>query len=311
MGKRHCYEKLVHQLITYDHETPWLEFKHNNYYPEMIGKDICALANSATMHDKEHAYMIWGIDDESYEIIGTEYNLQTLKQGNQEIESWLRNLLSKNINFNFYTVPIQNKNIGLFIIDKAISTPATFKNTDYIRIGSYTKRLNKYPQLQAQLWDKVRNLKFEKQYVKQDLELQTALQYLDYTKYFELKNIPLPTDIENISHYMEQEEIIKKQENNLYAITNLGAIFFAKKLEDFNQLSRKAMRIIQYGDNSKLNMLKEETRNKGYVIDFENIIKYIETLIPSSEVIEGALRYKKTSYPYTAPRYMKYIPFWA
>ena len=45
-------DKLVRQLCAYPDETPWLEFKHNNYDPEMIGQDISALANGATLDEK-------------------------------------------------------------------------------------------------------------------------------------------------------------------------------------------------------------------------------------------------------------------
>lgn len=51
-------EKLILELCKYPNETPWLEFKHNNYEPEMIGKDISALANSAALHEKSCAYML-------------------------------------------------------------------------------------------------------------------------------------------------------------------------------------------------------------------------------------------------------------
>ena len=30
-------ELLVRELVKFTDETPWLEFKHNNYNPEMIG----------------------------------------------------------------------------------------------------------------------------------------------------------------------------------------------------------------------------------------------------------------------------------
>ena len=71
-------DKLVRQLCAYPDETPWLEFKHNNYDPEMIGQDICALANSATLCKKNCAYFIWGIKNDTHEIVGTNYDLQNL-----------------------------------------------------------------------------------------------------------------------------------------------------------------------------------------------------------------------------------------
>ena len=50
-------ELLVNELRKLDNETAWVEFKHNNYNPEMIGSDISALANGAALHEKNQAYM--------------------------------------------------------------------------------------------------------------------------------------------------------------------------------------------------------------------------------------------------------------
>ena len=115
--------QLVEELIKMPTETAWVEFKHDNYNPEMIGQDICALANSATLHEKNSAYMVWGIHDRTHEIIGTNYNLQTLKKGEQEIENWLRSLLSDNVMFSFDSVNFGEKTVGILTIDKAMSFP--------------------------------------------------------------------------------------------------------------------------------------------------------------------------------------------
>ena len=239
-------EKLITELCKYDNETQWIEFKHNNYKAEMIGTDISALANSAALLERNCAYMIWGIDDATHEIIGTEYDLQTLKIGNQEIENWLRSLLSKNADFESYSITINDKKVTILIINRATNQTVTFKKVDYIRVGSYTKKLNEYPTLQAQLWNKINNSKFEERYSKIDLELNDALQLLNYSTYFDLKELPQPVDITGISHYMLEENILVRQDNGLFAITNLGAILFAKNLNDFSRLSRKAVRVIQY-----------------------------------------------------------------
>ena len=172
-------DRLVNELCKLPDEIQWVEFKHNNYNPEMIGQDISALANSTALHDKSCAYMLWGIDDATHEIVGTGYNLQTLKKGNQELENWLRSLLSQNADFEFHCVSMNDKNVGVLIIYRAVNQTVTFEKTDYIRVGSYTKKLNEYPALQAQLWDRLRNSKFEERYAKQDLELENALRLLD------------------------------------------------------------------------------------------------------------------------------------
>lgn len=299
--------KLVDRLRGYDSETYWFEFKHNNYDPEMIGQDISALANGAAYAEKNLAYMIWGIDDRTHEVVGTDYDQYTLKVGNQEIESWLRNLISKNAEFEFRTIQMKDSNMNdkrivVLIIHKATNQTVTFKKVDYIRVGSYTKKLSDYPQMQAQLWDKIRNSRFEEHFAKQDLTAEEAVQLLDFSIYFDIKKEPIPTELDGIIYYLTQEEILIKQDNGLYAITNLGAILFAKKLSAFPRLERKAVRVVQYQDKNRLNMLKEDVGNKGYAVGFDGLLKYIEALLPTQEVINGALRETVSAYPEIALR---------
>lgn len=295
-------QMLVSKLRMLSNETPWLEFKHDNYNPEMIGKDISALANSATLCDRPRAYMLWGVHDETHEIVGTNYNLQTLKKGNQELENWLRSLLSSNVDFEFSSVDMNGKTVGVLIIYCATDQPVMFQKVDYVRVGSYTRKLSDIPALRTKLWDKLRNSRFEERLALQDLTLEQALHLLDYASYFDITTIPLPTNAEGIAHYLTEEGIIIKQDNGLFAITNLGAILFAKRLSDFSKAARKSVRVVQYSDSSRMEMLKDESFNIGYASGFESIIKYIEALIPAKELIEAAFRKKETAYPILAIR---------
>lgn len=169
-------------------------------------------------------------------------------------------------------------------------------------MGSYTKKLSDYPQIQAQLWDKIRNSRFEEQYALQNLTAEEALQKLDYTAYFDIKGEPVPMNKKAILHYMEEEELITKQDSGEYAITNLGAILFAKKLSVFPRLARKAVRVVQYKDKSRLNIVKEDVGITGYAVGFEGLLKFIEALLPSQEVINGAMRETISAYPSIALR---------
>ena len=74
------FDKLIRELAAMKDEVQWVEFKHTNYKPDMIGEDISALANGAALQDKENAYFIWGVDDTTHAIVGTDYNLQNLKK---------------------------------------------------------------------------------------------------------------------------------------------------------------------------------------------------------------------------------------
>ena len=50
--------KLVNELRKLPTELQWVEFKHNNYDPVMIGQDISELANSDAMCDKSSAQLL-------------------------------------------------------------------------------------------------------------------------------------------------------------------------------------------------------------------------------------------------------------
>lgn len=80
-------ESLVRRLVALPHETQWLEFKHNKADHEEIGQYISALGNSATCEDKEEAYLIYGVDDSTHEIVGTSFDPSSYKVSNEELEN--------------------------------------------------------------------------------------------------------------------------------------------------------------------------------------------------------------------------------
>ncbi len=295
-------DNLVLELIKYPTELPWLEFKHNNYSPQTIGQDISALANGAALEDRHAAYFLWGIDDTTHEIVGTEFNLQNLKKGEQELENWLRGLLSPNADFEYQPVTVSGKMVGVLTIQPAAIQPVVFEKTAYIRVGSYTKKLQDHPALQARLWNKLQNHHFEDQPARENLALSEALRLLDYGIYFDLTGINQPSDQTGAAHYLTEDGILIRQDNGMYTITNLGAILLAKKLSDFPRVTRKAIRVVQYEGTNRMNMLRENVGNKGYAVGFEGLMTFIEALIPSKETITTALREKNTAYPLLAIR---------
>ena len=58
--------------------------------------------------------------------------------------------------------------------------------------------------------------------------------------------------LHGILNYLQEEAFIKKNENGKWDITNLGAILFAKNLNDFKNIKRKSIRVIQYDGKNKL-----------------------------------------------------------
>lgn len=65
---------LVHELCKLPAETTWVEFKHNNADPAMIGERISALSNAAALEGKSTAYLVWGVEDDEHRLVGTSFD---------------------------------------------------------------------------------------------------------------------------------------------------------------------------------------------------------------------------------------------
>ena len=65
------YESVVQSLIQYNAEEEWFEFKENWFEHHAIGEYISAISNAAALRGKESGYFIWGVNNETHEIVGT------------------------------------------------------------------------------------------------------------------------------------------------------------------------------------------------------------------------------------------------
>ncbi|MCD6047077.1 MAG: ATPase, 4 family [Gammaproteobacteria bacterium] len=294
--------RLVEELCKTPKETEWVEFKLNNADPEEIGEKISALANSAALCGKAHAYLIWGIDDNNHHIHGTSFSVAKFKMGNEEGENWLLRLLSPRIHFEFIELKINEKSIVLLKIQSASYHPVQFKGVEFIRVGSYTKKLKDYPEKERKLWQFFDQTSFESQVAAENLSGQEVLQLLDYPSYFSLLKLPLPETSANILDALEADTMISRGADGHWSILNQGAILFAKTLENFKTLKRKAVRVVFYKDNSRIETIREKEGTKGYACGFEGLIGYINDHLPSNEIIEQALRKNVPMYPELAIR---------
>ena len=122
---------LIEHLRKFPNETDWLEFKTNYFDPEDIGQYISALSNAATLNNVQYGYLIFGIDNDTHEIVGTNIILQNKKKGNEELESWLTRLLNPKIQFDFYDLEINDSKVAIIEIKRAEYT--IIKNDDKVK----------------------------------------------------------------------------------------------------------------------------------------------------------------------------------
>lgn len=297
--------KILKELISYyGKENEWIEFKVNNEKPEMIGEYISALANTAMLFDMNKAYLIFGIDDKTLEIIGTKVNLKLEKKGNEELENWLHRLLEPKIDFNFLEIDCDELTLSIIEIDCAQREPVKFQGTEFIRIGSYKKKLHDYPEKERKLWQKFSTYCFEEDIALKHATNNQIFDLIDYENFFKLMKIPYNESINDDSYILDKLKEYKLINENFdfLDITNLGALLFARRISDFNNLSRKSIRMIKYKGNSKIQSEFELEGKKGYAVGFKGLIKYIMDKLPRNEVIKDAIREDVPLYPEIAIR---------
>ena len=293
---------LVHELRKLPVETEWVEFKHNRAEPEEIGEYLSALANSSVLLGKVNAYMVWGVDDDTHEIIGTTFYPAECKIGNEELENWLLRLLDPKINFRFHALEIDAKAVVLLEIGAAFRHPVRFRGREFIRVGSYKKKLKDHPEKERELWRVFDEIPFERGIAAEHVSSENVLKLLDYPAYFDLLELPLPDGRAAILDALAKDELIHACDAGDWNITNLGAILFAKKLVDFPGLRRKAIRVVHYKGRGRVETLREQVGGKGYANGFEGLIHFIMALVPTNEVIEQALRRTVPMFPELAVR---------
>ena len=139
--------KLVDELRALPKENEWVEFKSGNATTnERFGMYISAISNAACIHNNPFGYLVFGIDDDTHAVEGTKFRFQKRKEGNSELEIWIRRLLSPSIKFEFLPCDYEGHYLEVFKIPAAVGEPTYFKNTPYIRFGSSLTELKKYPQ---------------------------------------------------------------------------------------------------------------------------------------------------------------------
>ena len=143
----------IDQLRGQPTETEWLEFKRNRYEPEQLGEYLSALANSACLADRPTGYLIFGIDDETHEVVGTNFDpYNTKAKGNQDLLPWLAAGLHPNTGFELRIVDYPAGRVVVFEVGPARDQPVNFYGTAYIRVGTSKTKLSNHPEKARAIW---------------------------------------------------------------------------------------------------------------------------------------------------------------
>jgi predicted HTH transcriptional regulator len=296
------YSDLVVRLTQMPTEAEWLEFKVSNDDAQMIGQLLSGLSNAAALHRRERAFIVWGIDDQSHEIVGTDFLPRSRKVGSEELENWLTTQLEPRIHFWIREVEVKRKRCVVFEVEPAPYRPVSFRGVEYIRVGTYNKRLAEHPEKEKLLWRSFERESFETAMAAYDLSGDEVFEALHVKSYLGLSRQQALDTPESLLERLADDALIKRSDSGVFHITNLGAILFAQNIEAFPRLTRKTVRVIFYKGADRTESEPEVEGRRGYASGFSGLVDFLVKKLPQSEEIKRSLRIPAPMYPEIALR---------
>ena len=284
-------EKLVETLIAWDHEADWFEFKQNRFDPEEFGEYVSALANSAILAEKRCSYLVFGVADDTHEVVGTTVDILRERVGGEAYVNWLARMLDPRLSITIEDGLCQGMRVVVVEIDPAYQKPVRFKQTAWVRNGPHKRKLADFPDKERALWLATSRYTFERSTAARSVTPSDVLALLDVDPLFDLLGEPKPATDAAVLDRLSREELIASDLQGGYDVTNLAVLAFAKDLGTTPSLARKAVRIVHYRGTDKLETLGEHSPGKAYAAGFQAILRTLLNVVPShEEVIEGVRR---------------------
>ena len=290
--------QLLEKLLELPGETEIVEFKEakGTFDFDKLGHYFSALSNEANLKGTESAWLVFGVSDPRA-VVGTAFRPDALKLQSliKELADHTTDRLSLRA---IHEVSRQGQHVLLFEIPPALhGHPTAWKGHYYGRDGESLGALN--PDERHRIERQLQQYRFETEFAWRDARIAHVLELLDYEGFFQLFQQPLPSDAPGMMSRFVQEKLLVRS-GDLYHITNLGAMLFARDLRQFERLGRKAMRVVFYEGIGRTGPKKEQEGQKGYALGFLGIIKYLNGRLPSNEEYHKIRREQVPMYPVLA-----------
>ena len=246
-------------------------------------------------------FLVFGIRD-SGDVAGVDD--ATAKAIIHRVTNIARDALEPPLTIDYALEPFQETNILFVRVKESQVKPVHARGRSieesHIRSGGSTRKASK--QEIGALMLNSRTPRWEELHASVLLDPPEITARLDFYPVLEILEKSPPRTNEELLSWAVGEKFIEADDNGRYYVTNLGAVAVARKLEQFESISRKAMRVIVYNGKDKADVRLEQEGNKGYALGFKGLMDFISSQLPQSEIIERALRTKRTLYPEIALR---------
>lgn len=279
----------LERWISLPSETEHIEFKEakNQQDSTKLFRYCVALANEGG------GRLILGVTDKRpRRVVGSQAFLNV-----EEIKARLLETLKMRVEVEAVAHP-HGRVLVFHVPPRPVGTPLHLDGQYLMRAGE---------QLVPMTADKLRRIfdegkgDFLSQTAASGLSADDVVRLLDTQGYFDLIKLPYPTERGAVLERFAGERLISPREG-LYDITNLGALLFAKNLDEFDGLTRKAPRVIVYTGKGKLSTRSDQFVPKGYAVGFDTLIRYVNAQLPSNEIIGRAFRETARMFPEIAVR---------
>ena len=290
-------EYLTQSLEPVPHEINELDWK-SNLSPE---KDRLTAHLIAFANHPNGGFLVYGIRDADARLVGVRQD--DIAQIVNTLANLGRDAIEPPLVIDHAVVDYRSASLLLVYIPEQTTKPVHRRGKSieesWVRSGGTTRKASRQEigglmlHSRAPRWEELRASAL--------LRSTQITELLDLSRIAELLQRQLPDDETELMRWLCDEKMIVPDGKGYY-ITNFGAIAAARKLDQFESLKRKRIRVIRYRGANKVETIDEHMGQRGYAIGFEGLINYLKRILPHSEVIQQSLRVEVSLYPEIALR---------
>lgn len=150
---------IIKKLKENNGELTYIECKENLPDKNKIGETLSGLSNSASYENEKYGYMIWGLKDKDFEIVGTVFDLVSASEskGHKIYPSIIKAFGGNIPEIDLWDFLLNNKRIHVVRIKNCENKPVAFNGIAFIRLGTndpYSDKLLEHPTMLEKIINK-------------------------------------------------------------------------------------------------------------------------------------------------------------
>lgn len=297
----HDPKALLASLCAMPRERNWAEFKENTFHHNTVGKYVSGLANAAMLERQKIAYMVWGVENETHEVVGTAVRLANQKVGSESFLLWLSKYIRPKINVHHLPLDVEGRHVEILVIEPGFNQPVSFKGQEFIRIDTSLTPLREHVEKTRALWQITSSYSFENATLVAHVSEEAIFERFDVAAMLKLLKIKDRTR-ENMVEILQQRGLIVPNLQGGFEVTAILAMCCAQNLNEFPLIENRGARVIVYKGTDKLRADDDAEGRKGYLIGFKHLLAHIMAQIPNEETFRHGVRTKDYNIPEDAIR---------